>query len=484
MNVLHPSRSEHYGKAGVLLAMLAGCTVALVSGNLYWLGLGPVCVMAGLALRSPGNLYFLLLATIPLSAEVMLTETLGTDLPDEPLMWLLNLLLILYAVIYRKRIAEIKADGILTGLLIAHLAWIFIAATMSTDPLLSFKYVAAKTWYLLAFTAASWLFLRTAKDLRLAAWLLILPMTFACIWILLVHGATGFSFDSVNTAVQPFFRNHVNYGAILVCLLPLPLVFFRHLPRFRLLLWLILLVWLLALSLSYSRGAWVAAGVGLLAAAAIRFRVLAAAAFVSVVLVSILLFYFIQGNRYLDFRPDFERTIYHQDFRDHLRATYRLKDLSTAERFHRWIAGARMVEDVPFFGHGPNRFYPAYKPYTVNAFQTYVSENPERSTVHNYFLLLAVEQGIPGLMIFLLLIWRAFYLTGTHYRNARSGLERHAWLAVGSMLAMIAWLNMLSDLVETDKIGSLFFICIGLLIGGNSLFRNTDLASQEDSSQG
>jgi O-antigen ligase len=242
----------------------------------------------------------------------------------------------------------------------------------------------------------------------------------------------------------------------------------------------ILLVWLLGLSLSYSRGAWVAVGVGLFAAAAIRFRFLAAAAFVSVVLVSILLFFFIQGNRYLDFRPDFERTIYHQDFRDHLQATYRLKDLSTAERFHRWIAGVRMVKDAPFWGHGPNRFYPAYKPYTVNAFQTYVSENPERSTVHNYFLLLAVEQGIPGLLIFLLLIWRAFHLAGVHYRNAGSGLERHAWLAVGSMLAMIAWLNMLSDLVETDKIGSLFFICIGLLMGGNSLFRKADMGSPEE----
>ncbi|MCU0381125.1 MAG: O-antigen ligase family protein [Chitinophagaceae bacterium] len=480
MSVLHSSMTDRYGRAGLLLVLLAGCTIALVSGNLYWLGLGPVCVMAGLALRSPGNLYFLLLATIPLSAEVMLTETLGTDLPDEPLMWLLSPLLVLYAVIYRKRIAEIKADGILTGLLIAHLAWIFMTASMSPDPLLSFKYAAAKTWYLLAFMVASWLFLRTAADLHLAAWLLILPMTFACGWILWAHGVTGFSFDSVNTAVQPFFRNHVNYGAILVCLLPLPLVLFRHLPRVRLLLLFILLVWLLGLSLSYSRGAWVAVGVGLFAAAAIRFRFLAAAAFVSVVLVSILLFFFIQGNRYLDFRPDFERTIYHQDFRDHLQATYRLKDLSTAERFHRWIAGVRMVKDAPFWGHGPNRFYPAYKPYTVNAFQTYVSENPERSTVHNYFLLLAVEQGIPGLLIFLLLIWRAFHLAGVHYRNAGSGLERHAWLAVGSMLAMIAWLNMLSDLVETDKIGSLFFICIGLLMGGNSLFRKADMGSPEE----
>jgi O-antigen ligase len=312
------------------------------------------------------------------------------------------------------------------------------------------------------------------------AWILVLPMTFACSWILWNHGRTGFSFDSVNAAVQPFFRNHVNYGAILVCLLPLPIVLFLHLPRRRAILIVVLLLWLIALSFSYSRGAWVAAGVGVLTAMAIRFHFLKAAAFFSVVLLSGMLWFFVQGGRYLDFRPDFERTIYHQDFRDHLRATYRLKDLSTAERFHRWIAGVRMVQDEPVFGHGPNRFYTAYKPYTVSAFRTYVSDNPEKSTVHNYFLLLAVEQGIPGLIIFLLILWRVFHLLTEKYRRAGSLLEKHGWLAVGAMLGMIIWLNMLSDLVETDKIGSLFFICIGLVIGGSHIFRNTNLLSQNE----
>jgi O-antigen ligase len=410
----------------------------------------------------------------------MLTESLGTDLPDEPLMWLITLLLALFGLIYRQRIAEKKADPVLFWLLLAHLLWIIVCSMLSADPLLSFKYAAAKLWYLVAFAAASWWLVRSSRDLHVIAWILVLPMTFACSWILWNHGRTGFSFDSVNAAVQPFFRNHVNYGAILVCLLPLPIGLFLHLPRRRAILIVVLLLWLIALSFSYSRGAWVAAGVGVLTAMAIRFHFLKAAAFFSVVLLSGMLWFFVQGGRYLDFRPDFERTIYHQDFRDHLRATYRLKDLSTAERFHRWIAGVRMVQDEPVFGHGPNRFYTAYKPYTVSAFRTYVSDNPEKSTVHNYFLLLAVEQGIPGLIIFLLILWRVFHLLTEKYRRAGSSLEKHGWLAVGAMLGMIIWLNMLSDLVETDKIGSLFFICIGLVIGGSHIFRNTNLLSQNE----
>jgi O-antigen ligase len=450
--------------------MVAGTGIALYTGVMYWLALGPAFVVGWLGLRSLRGLYFLLLLTIPLSAEVQLTDRLGTDLPDEALMWLLTILTGLSAVAYRRRIAEKKADRVLLYLLLAHFGWIVITACLSPDPLLSFKYVAAKAWYLVAFVGGTWWLLRSAADLRRAAWLLILPMTLACIYILWAHGQSGYSFDSVNAAVQPFFRNHVNYAALLVCLFPLAVVLFILQPRYRFIILLVLMAWIPALVFSYSRGAWVAAGVGVITVMAIRWRALTAAAFLSVAGVVFLLVFFLRDNRYLDYRPDFERTIYHQAFREHLQATYRLTDLSTAERFHRWIAGTRMVGEAPFFGHGPNRFYPVYRPYTVNAFRTYVSDNPERSTVHNYFLLLAVEQGFPGLLLFLLVLARMFWLVSRYYHDAYTKTARATWLAVGAVLGMILLLNMLSDLVETDKIGGVFFICAGLILGGKDLF--------------
>jgi O-antigen ligase len=195
------------------------------------------------------------------------------------------------------------------------------------------------------------------------------------------------------------------------------------------------------------------------------YRRVITAMWISLLLALGLLFYFFQDNRYLDYRPDFDQTIYHQDFSDHLQATYRLKDLSTAERFHRWIAGVRMVAEEPILGHGPNRFYEAYKPYTVTAFRTYVSDNPEHSTVHNYFLLLAAEQGLPGLVFFLLIIMRMFSIIQDAYRRSANRKEKTGWMVMASVLAMIVWLNMLSDLVEADKIGSLFFICLGICLG-------------------
>jgi O-antigen ligase len=397
--------------------------------------------------------------------EWQLTETLGTDLPDEVLMWAMSLLVMLSLLLRPGFWLNRKADQPLLAFLLLHLAWILFTATLSVQPILSFKFLAAKLWYVVAFAAGSWWFLTDGKSLRIAFRCLVLPMTLALLWVLFNQAREGFLFDSVNAAVKPFFRNHVNYGAILVCLLPLPVAMAVIRKKER--TWWIVctMVWLVALFFSYSRGAWAALLVGGMACLLLYYRRVITAMWISLLLALGLLFYFFQDNRYLDYRPDFDQTIYHQDFSDHLQATYRLKDLSTAERFHRWIAGVRMVAEEPILGHGPNRFYEAYKPYTVTAFRTYVSDNPEHSTVHNYFLLLAAEQGLPGLVFFLLIIMRMFSIIQDAYRRSANRKEKTGWMVMASVLAMIVWLNMLSDLVEADKIGSLFFICLGICLG-------------------
>jgi O-antigen ligase len=93
-----------------------------------------------------------------------------------------------------------------------------------------------------------------------------------------------------------------------------------------------------------------------------------------------------------------------------------------------------------------------------------VSDNPERSTVHNYFLLILVEQGIPGLLIFCLLLYVLLSAAHRQYHAAEDLFDRAIAAGILAVLSMIILLNMLSDLIETDKVGSIFFICIGLLL--------------------
>jgi O-antigen ligase len=191
-----------------------------------------------------------------------------------------------------------------------------------------------------------------------------------------------------------------------------------------------------------------------------------AKAFLLATILSVILFAWLKtGDRYLNYAHDYKTTIFHKDFSKHLISTYKLKDLSTEERFYRWIAAIRMVKDNWLSGTGPNTFYPVYKEYAVPAFKTYVSDNPEHSTVHNYFLLMIVEQGIPGLLLFILLAVFVFYYAQKNYHNAVNRTDQLIAITAGTVFAMILVLNFLSDLIETDKIGSLYFLCIAVLVG-------------------
>ncbi|MEO7984463.1 MAG: O-antigen ligase family protein, partial [Bacteroidota bacterium] len=141
-----------------------------------------------------------------------------------------------------------------------------------------------------------------------------------------------------------------------------------------------------------------------------------------------------------------------------------LKDVSTEERFYRWIAGIRMIKDNWLTGYGPNTFYNNYKSYTIPAYKTWVSDNPEHSTVHNYFLLTAIEQGIPGLLFLFILLGAMIWYAQHLYQRVKDIFYKTVATVTAVVLSMIIVLNFLSDLVETDKIGSLFFLCLSLLI--------------------
>jgi O-antigen ligase len=346
------------------------------------------------------------------------------------------------------------------------MCWAFISSLFSTYPVLSIKVLLAKSWYLGAFIGAALLVCTDKKKIRLLALCLAVSMLIVTLLILLRHSFSGFTFAAINDAVQPFFRNHVNYSAMLVCTLPVWYACWRlaNSRKQRRMITIVILILLVALILSYARGAWLALIIGITTGWLMQKKWLMRTALAVMIIVSLGLGWLAHNNRYLDFSPDYNTTVFHENFSEHLIATYQLKDVSAAERFYRWIAGFRMIPDHPVTGFGPGTFYHNYKPYAVPAFETWVSNNEEHSTVHNYFLLTAIEQGLPGLLLLLLLTALVLYYAQYLYHRTTDTFYKTVSLATGSIFAMILTLNFLSDLVETDKIGSLFFLCIAVLV--------------------
>jgi O-antigen ligase len=317
-----------------------------------------------------------------------------------------------------------------------------------------------------SFILAALAIFHSKKNIRTAAIILSVGVLIMAIVALTRHARNNFSFAMVNESVAPFFRNHVNYSSMLICVVPVLLAFYKGAKQKQLRFWLgiALAVLLLAIFFSYARGAWLALGMGFLAVWLIKKRLLLIA-YIAAIIISLSTAFWLQSNeRYLRYAHDFNTTIFHENFGQHLVATYKLKDVSTAERFYRWVAAVRMVKDSWLHGFGPGSFYEQYKSYTIPAYKTWVSDNKEHSTVHNYFLLLLIEQGAPGLFFFLLLLGAMLYYAQKLYHRVEDSFYRTVVVTAGAIIVMIATVNFLSDLIETDKIGSLFFLCLSLFV--------------------
>nr|WP_236049461.1 O-antigen ligase family protein [Hymenobacter negativus] len=191
--------------------------------------------------------------------------------------------------------------------------------------------------------------------------------------------------------------------------------------------------------------------------------------------------YVVTGDRYMEYAPNYERTVFNgKNFEKHLEATYKMQDVSGMERIYRWVAAARMIGDKPLTGSGAATFYPEYKRYTVRSFRTYVSDNPEKSTTHNYFLLQLAEQGLPGFLLFVTLIATALLAGENLYHRSRQHPEvRRVVLAALLSFVVIVFHLTLNELVEVDKIGPVFFICLALLVRADSWLKEAPALKEE-----
>jgi len=406
-------------------------------------------------------LYFLMVAAIPLSVQVELPGAAAMDMVSEPLMlvflvvWIINLA----AGKQFERNRRIYIFHIWIALI---LIWTFITMVTSTEFLRSFKFFLSRLWYLAAFVYMGEKVIQDEKTVRRLLWAFFIPLVLISLLTTFRHGLEGFSFESSNLVATPFFANHVIYGAGVTLGLPLGFFLFtQYSPKS--LNWYIALVGmgllLLGVIFSYARGAWITCFLmPFVAIAAIR-KWLEPGIYAGIIVLALGLFYLVNDNTYYKFAPEYKKTVFHEgDLEGHLNATFEGEEMSTMERFYRWIAAFRMTADRPLLGFGPSSFNQNYKRFADDSFRTYVSDNPEQSTTHNYFLMTFSEQGFVGGVLFFGFCMYMMIKGGRLYHRVESSDRKWLLLAILMSESVIILHIFLNELIEVDKVGAMFWL--------------------------
>ena len=457
------------------LLILGSIFLGIATESYFLLGLPALAIFAFLAIVDFRKLFFILLGVLPLSTEVALPGGFATDLPSEAFMIALMCFYLAYQLRNYKAVDASFLRHPVTILLFFHLAWIFTTTIVSDLFYVSFKYSLARVWYVVVFYFMAASMLKTKEDIRKAFWWVLIPLVFTVIVVLVRYSTYGFAFEEVNTVMGPFYRNHITYASILV--LFFPYVWFARFwyPKGsfqRNFLLFSLLLLLAGIQFSYSRMAYLCLIAAVGAYFIIKYRLTKWALFFSVLGALLIVKIALKNNNFLEMAPEFEKTVTHHEFDNLIEATYKLEDISGMERVYRWVAAIYMTQERPWMGVGPGNFYNFYRGYTLNKFKTYISNNLEKSGIHCYFLMVLVEQGFIGLIIFCFFGFYPLIRGEKVYHETDDPFLKNLIMTMLLSLIIIFILLLLNDLLESDKVGPFFLLAMAVIV-------NIDLANQK-----
>ncbi|MCC6726301.1 MAG: O-antigen ligase family protein [Saprospiraceae bacterium] len=460
----HQTRNLLIGFSAItVLSLLVG-----IAGNWWFLaGIPALAIYGYLAIVDFRKLFFLLFFFIPLTVEVWLPNGTVTDMPTEIMMVSMLGIYLLYVLRNGRLLRSDFLRHPITLALLVHLGWFFFTSITSQDWLISLKYSLAKIWYVTSFFFLAGSILKEEKDLKTLTWVVLVPLVGTVLYVLKNHAAIGFSFAEIHTIVQPFYRNKVAYACMMTIFFPF-VWFTRQMYRAWSWQWWLLagttLLLLIGIQFSFTRAAYGALAIAVGAYFVIKWRLMKPTLVVAAILALLYIFGMVRHNNYLDHKPTYEKTITHEDFGDLLSATTKGQDVSTMERVYRWVAGGHMIGERPWLGFGPGTFTAFYKTYTLHGFRTYVSQNEEGSGIHCYYLMVAVEQGYIGGLLFAALVFIVLLKGEIIYHQTTDPIRRRLVMMVMMSTVVIDALLLMNDLVETDKFGSFFFLCMAVLV--------------------
>ena len=439
----------------------------LLTKEIYWSLIIPaVLFFFVLYFISLDKILLLIVFLTPIAINIRSFDTgFGISLPTEPLLACVVLIFIIrlfYTNTYDIKILKHPISIII----LLSLFWMFFTSLTSELPLVSFKYLIARLWFVIPFYFLGIYLFKDYKNIKLFSWLYVIPLLGVIFYTTYNHALRGFSEEAGHWVMNPFYNDHTAYGTILAFFIPIFIGFSfnkNYSRTYKLFAFIITGILFIALFLSYSRAAWISLAVSfavfLIIILKIKFRWI----LLSIALVIGLFLSF--QNQILD---SLERN--KQDssanFVEHIQSISNISsDASNLERINRWQSAIRMFNEKPFWGWGPGTYQFFYASFQRSKEKTIISTNAgDKGNAHSEYIGPLAEMGVIGSLLVILLVIFSIRTGLRVYRKSEN--KEIKFISMATVLGLITYFvhGLLNNFLDTDKASVPFWGFIAIIV--------------------
>lgn len=441
---------------------------AFIALEQYWFSIVPFAlVLLLMAFVATDKLIWFIVFTTPLSLNLEELDFAGVGmfLPTEPLLFGVMTIFFL-KLLYERVFDQSVLKHPITIAIFIYIAWILITTITSTMPLVSIKFLLARMWFIVVFYFIGTQLFNTKSSILTFAWVYLIALVIVASYTFVHHSMYGFAERPAHWVMQPFFKDHTVYGAVLAMMFPIALMLFslKRYTRYRLLTGIMLFILALGIIFSYGRAAWIslliAFGVSIIYLLKLR------RTFVISIASLALLFITIFWTDIINALEKNEQDSTSENLTEHVQSITNIStDASNLERINRWNSAIEMFKRKPILGWGPGTYAFQYAPFQSADDLTIISTNAgDMGNAHSEFIGPLAEEGILGMLSFILIIVFFYYRASIlYFRLPKSEVRSIVFFTI---LAFTSYIinGTLNNFLDTDKASVPFWSFIAIIV--------------------
>ncbi len=437
--------------------------------SIYFLNSLPLLLLLVLtAVFAMDKLLLMIVFFTPLSLTLsdLFNIRSGTDLsmPTEPFLFGI-LLLFVFKLLTGYRIDSKVMKHPITICILINLGWILITTMTSSIPIVSFKFLISRLWFVVPAYFISTQVFKNKKNIKRFIWLYIIPLTCVIFYTIYQHSKFNFAEHPANWVVKPFYNDHTSYGAMLAMLIP-SLIGFLFIKSYsspvKIVAGLFLFIYVVAIILSYTRAAWVSLAVALimmvLLLLKVKFKVILVAVFAFLGV-----FFIFQDEIMMKLEKNNQDSS--DNLTEHVESISNIStDASNKERLNRWNCAFRMFRNKPIVGYGPGTYSFKYGSFQYVKDRTIIStDHGDGGNAHSEYIGPLAEGGLFGFLSILAIVLLVM-TTGMRLYYTLEDKELKTLTCV-ILLGLITYFvhGCMNNFLDTDKASIPFWGFIAML---------------------